>query len=97
VAVAVAESRGESEFKLATVLLRTPSPVLSMKRKEIREKSPQNLDFKELTGKILKTKGRATMRRILLSRLSKTAKGRAPARTLHLQVSKGASVNSRKE
>jgi len=28
-----------------------------MKRKKIREKSPQNLDVKELTGKILQNKG----------------------------------------
>ena len=68
-----------------------------MKQKEIREKSLQNLDVKELRGKILNTKGQDTMRETPFSHLSKTAKCEAPARTLQLQISKDESVNARQE
>jgi len=41
-----------SGIDLTAYRLMYPPPVLSMKTEEIREKSPQNLDVKELTGKI---------------------------------------------
>ena len=61
---------------------RAPSPVPCMKQKEIGEKSPQNLDVKELIAKILKRK--AVPRWV------------AP-RTLQFQVSKIGNVNAREK